>query len=237
MTAGGPILVIDTATTRAVIALGDPDGMLLEQRGWTAGYRHGEELLVRIDGLLADRGVALADLGAIVVGTGPGAFTGLRVGIATAKGLAHALRLPIAGVASSAALSAAARTIAGSDEIVLLQPAGPNDLVVVRPGEAARIIAGGADPGLRDGERLAAVDLAGRADEEACTLGDAAVEGLAGAMLAAAAPRLAAGDADDLATLVPEYVTLPRGVRLAITDEGVEVSGAASKAASRRATS
>ncbi|HEY4752753.1 MAG TPA: tRNA (adenosine(37)-N6)-threonylcarbamoyltransferase complex dimerization subunit type 1 TsaB, partial [Candidatus Limnocylindrales bacterium] len=118
MTAGGPILVIDTATTRAVIALGDPDGTLLEQRGWTAGYRHGEELLVRIEGLLGDSGVALADLGAVAVGTGPGAFTGLRVGIATAKGLAHALRLPIACVASSAALIDAARAVAGTDEIV-----------------------------------------------------------------------------------------------------------------------
>jgi tRNA threonylcarbamoyl adenosine modification protein YeaZ len=227
---------MDTATTRAVIALGGPDGTLLEQRGWTAGYRHGEELLVRIDGLLGDRGVPLADLGAIAVGTGPGAFTGLRVGIATAKGLAHALRLPIVGVASSGALIDAARAVAGTEAVVLLQPAGPNDLVLVRPGGAARIIAGGADPGLRDDERLVAVDLAGRADEGAVALGEAAVDGLAGAMLATAAPRLATGDADDLATLVPEYVTLPRGVRLAITDDGVEVSGA-SRAASPRAQS
>jgi tRNA threonylcarbamoyl adenosine modification protein YeaZ len=236
MTAGGPVLVIDTATTRAVIALGGQDGTLVEQRGWTAGYRHGEELLVRIEGLLGDRGVALADLGAVAVGTGPGAFTGLRVGIATAKGIAHALRLPIVGLASSAALIAAARAVAGTGEIVLLQPAGPNDLVLVRPGEAARIIAGGADPELRDGERLVAVDLAGRVDEGAVALGEAAVDGLAGAMLAAAAPRLARDGGDDLATLVPEYVTLPRGVRLAITDEGVEVSGA-SRAAPRRAGS
>jgi len=93
---GGPILVVDTATTRAVIALGTPDGVLLEQRRWVAGYRHGEELLARLEALLRDRGVAPADLGGLVVGTGPGAFTGLRVGIATAKALAHALSLPIA---------------------------------------------------------------------------------------------------------------------------------------------
>lgn len=233
MTAGGPILLIDTATTRAVIALGGADGSLLEQRGWTAGYRHGEELLARIEGLLGDRDVALADLGAIVVGTGPGAFTGLRVGIASAKGLAHALRLPIAGIASSSALIDAARAVAGTDEVVLVQPAGPNDRVLVRPGEAPRILVGGADSELKDGERLVAVDLAGREDEGAVALGEAAVDGLAAAMLAAAASRLATGAADDLATLVPEYVTLPRGVRLAITDEGVEVSGSGA-AASRR---
>ena len=109
MTAGGPLLAIDTATTRAVIALGSPDGAVVEARDWVAGYRHGEELLVRIDGLLRDRAVALADLGGLIVGTGPGAFTGLRVGIATAKGLAHALRLPIVGVPTGAALLAAVR--------------------------------------------------------------------------------------------------------------------------------
>ncbi len=227
MTAGGPILLIDTATTQAVIALGATDGTLLEQRRWTAGYRHGEELLVRIAGLLADRGVTLADLGAIAVGTGPGAFTGLRVGIATAKGLAHALRLPIVGVATGRSLLDAVRAAmppAGTP--VLLQPAGPNDRVMVRTEEAARILPGGTDPDLAAGERLVAVDLAGRADADAVRLGEAAVDGLAAAMLTSAARRIAADDADDLATLVPEYVTLPRGVRMPPTDAGVELSGA-----------
>ena len=105
-----------------------------------------------IDALLTDRGVALADLGAIAVGTGPGAFTGLRVGIATAKGLAHALSLPIVGVATGVR---AARRGSGRDpgrrrRLVLLQPAGPNDRVVVRRGEAARILPGGTEP---DGRR------------------------------------------------------------------------------------
>ena len=227
MTAGGPILLIDTATTRAVIALGAPDGTLIEQRSWTAGYRHGEELLARIEGLLADRGVATAQLGAIAVGTGPGAFTGLRVGIATAKALAHALGLPIVGVATGAALLDAAHVAApDAGHRVLVQPAGPNDRVLVRPGQPARILPGGAEPDLAADERLVAVDLPGRAADAAVALGEAAVAGLAAAMLATAARRLGAGDADDLARLVPEYVTLPRGVRLALPEDGVEVSGA-----------
>lgn len=227
MTAAGPILLIDTATTRAVIALGRADGSLVERRSWTAGYRHGEELLARIEGLLADQGVAPGALGAIAVGTGPGAFTGLRVGIATAKGLAHALGLPIVGIATGIALLdavASAASVEGASP-VLLQPAGPNDRVVVRRGEAPRILPGGTDPELAAGEPLVAVDLAGRADDAAVALGDAAVEGLAAAMLATAATRLAAGAANDLATLVPEYVTLPRGVRMPPPDQGVEVSG------------
>jgi tRNA threonylcarbamoyladenosine biosynthesis protein TsaB len=224
VTAGGPILLIDTATTRAVIALGSTDGRLIEARTWTAGYRHGEELLARIEALLLERAIVPAALGGLVVGTGPGAFTGLRVGIATAKGLAHALRLPIAGVVTGSALLSAAGD--GADgPVMLLQPAGPSDRVVSRAGERPVILPGGTDPELRPGERLVAVDLAGRAPEEAVERGDAAHEGLAAAMLAAGAARLAAGQADDLARLVPEYVTLPRGIRDAPGDDAVELTG------------
>jgi tRNA threonylcarbamoyl adenosine modification protein YeaZ len=243
VTAGGPLLAIDTATTHAVIALGAVDGTLIDSRTWVAGYRHGEELLARIEALLGDHDLGPADLGAIVAGTGPGAFTGLRVGIATAKALAHALRLPIVGVATGSALlasaavawgvedtTAAPRDADGTDSnptFVLLQPAGPNDRVLVRPGEAPRILPGGTDPDLRPGERLVAVDLEGRAADEAVTFGAKAVDGLAAALVAVAATRLAAGDHDDLARLVPEYVTLPRGIRAAPPDGGVEMSGGA----------
>jgi tRNA threonylcarbamoyl adenosine modification protein YeaZ len=223
VTAGGPLLAIDTATTRAVIALGAPDGSPADARSWVAGYRHGEELLARIEALLADHGVAPAALGGVIVGTGPGAFTGLRVGIATAKGLAHALALPIVGVATGQALI----TAAGGGAAVLLQPAGPSDRVLTRPGEHPVILAGGTDPQLREGERLVAVDLEDRADAGATALGETAHAGLAAALLAEGARRIAAGDADDLAALVPEYVTLPRGVREAPAGGGVELSGGA----------
>jgi tRNA threonylcarbamoyl adenosine modification protein YeaZ len=225
VTAGGSLLAIDTATTRAVIALGTPDGGVIEARSWVAGYRHGEELLARIEALLGDRAVAPATLGGLVVGTGPGAFTGLRVGIATAKGLAHALGLPIVGVATGSALLAATGDAARA---VLLQPAGPSDRVLSRDGEASRILVGGTDPDLRAGERLVAVDLDGRAPVAAVALGNAAHAGLAAALLAAGAARLGRGDADDLARLVPEYVTLPRGVLAKLPDEAVEVTGGAS---------
>jgi len=231
VTAGGPILVVDTATTRAVIALGTPKGLLLEQRSWVAGYRHGEELLVRLEALLRDRAVSPADLGGLVVGTGPGAFTGLRVGIATVKGLAHALALPLVGIATGHALidAAAAATGRSPDAIVLLQPAGLADRVLSRSGEPPRILPGGMEPELdhsgAQADTLVAVDLDGRAPLDATALGETARDGLATALLAVGAARLAAGDADDLARLVPEYVTLPRGVRAALADSGVELSG------------
>ncbi len=155
-----------------------------------------------------------------MVGTGPGAFTGLRVGLATAKGLAHALRLPIVGISTAEALLAAA-----PEGEVLVQPAGPSDRVVTRRGEGPRILPGGTDPDLAAGERLVAVDLAGRAPDDAVARGDAAHAGLAASLLAAGAARLASGDADDLARLVPEYTTLPRGVRERLPDDAVEVTG------------
>jgi len=233
MTAPGRILVIDTATTRAVIALGDADGTVLEQDAWAAGYRHGEELLGRIEALFAFADQVPAALGGIVVGTGPGAFTGLRVGIATAKGLAHALKLPIAGVPTASALLAAAASVAGiapePGSIALLQPAGLSDRVLSRPGSAPVILPGGTDPELGPGERLVAVDLDGRAPVKASALGAWAHEGLAAALLAAGAARFTAGDPDDLAELVPEYVTLPRGVRTALPDSAVDVTGGGSR--------
>jgi len=226
VTAGGPVLVIDTATTRAVIALGTADGSLVEARSWVAGYRHGEELLARIESLLGDRAVGGRDLGGIIVGTGPGAFTGLRVGLATAKGIAHAFGLPIAGVATAGALLHASAAAGDLDAgtLVLLQPAGLSDRVVSRLGAAPVILPGGEEPDLAGGRTLIALDLAGRAPDEAVVLGEAAHAGLAGALLADGAPRLASGG-DDLARLVPEYVTLPRGVPGALPDDGVEITG------------
>jgi len=211
---GRPILVIDTATTRAIIGLADAAGRIVAADGWSAGYRHGEELLARIDALLAVAGVRLADLGAIVIGLGPGAFTGLRVGLATAKGLAHGLAIPIVGLSTGATLLAALDDDPASPEPrALLLPAGPSDQVVVDPDRRARLVPGGVDPDLDPGWTLAALDLAGRAPDEALARGERARDGLAAALARIGAERLARGDASDLATLVPEYVTLPRGVR------------------------
>lgn len=215
---GGWLLAIDTATSRVVVAAATPDGSLLGATSWSAGHRHGERLLPAIEDLRAELGLAREDVAGIVVGTGPGAFTGLRVGIATAKGLAHALGVPIAGVSTGEALVAAA-TVDGTPgevagPVVLLLPAGPSDRVVVSDG-TARLLPGGHEPETAAGVRLVAVDLDGRAPADASARGERAREGLAAALVRIGAARLARGDADDLARLVPDYVTLPRGVRAA----------------------
>jgi tRNA threonylcarbamoyladenosine biosynthesis protein TsaB len=181
---------------------------------WLAGHRHGETLLPTLGRVLGENNVRRSRLRAIVVGTGPGTFTGLRVGVATAKGLAHGLGIPILGIATSAALldvAAVALDAPGTDGLALLMPAGPQDRVLVHAGRPVRLAAG-EEPSLEPGMTVVAVDLAGRAPAEASAIGEQALAGLGSALLRLGARRLAEGDTDDLAGLVPEYVTLPRGI-------------------------
>lgn len=205
------ILAIDTATTQVVIATGSPSGVADGMSTWTAGYRHGETLLPSIGRFLGEQNIRRSRLTGIVVGTGPGAFTGLRVGLATAKGMAHGLGIPVAGVSTGEALLAAS----GATQPVLLLPAGPSDRLVVRPGEPAVPLPAGQEPEIRDGETVIAVDLEGRAPADALERGDAARARLGHELIRLGAERLRGAGPNDLETLVPDYVTLPRGVRAA----------------------
>jgi tRNA threonylcarbamoyl adenosine modification protein YeaZ len=216
------VLGIDTATSRIVVAASGPDGTLLGATTWEAGYRHGEQLLPAVGRLHGELNLRRSRIAAIVVGTGPGAFTGLRVGLATAKALAHSLDRPIIGVSTGEALIAAAAAASPADDssggeppspVVLILPAGPSDRLVVRQGRPPELLPGGMDPELSAGEVLVAVDLVGRAPPDASARGDRARDGLAAALMRFGAARWAAGETDDLARLVPDYVTLPRGVR------------------------
>lgn len=205
------ILAFDTATTQVVVATGTPDGEVDGITTWAAGYRHGETLLATIGRVLGEQNIRRSRLTGIVVGTGPGAFTGLRVGIATAKGLAHGLGVPIVGVSTAEALLAAVTGLDG--RAVLLLPAGPSDRIAVRPGGRPELLPGGTEPDLAPGDRLVAVDLEGRAPIDAIERGATARAGLGRALLELGASRLREDQPDDLAELVPDYVTLPRGVR------------------------
>jgi len=220
------ILALDTATTRIVVATGLPDGRIDGLTTWPAGYRHGETLLPAIGRFLGEQNIRRSRLTAIVVGTGPGAFTGLRVGLATAKGLAHGLGIPIVGVSTGQALIVAARATRNDmpgdviGEPVILLPAGPNDRILVRHARPPELLVVGTEPALGPDEELVAIDLEGRADAQALERGEAARAGLGAALIELGAARLRRDDTDDLAGLVPEYVTLPRGV----TAETGEVS-------------
>lgn len=102
------ILGISTSTARVGCAIGGHEGILGAVHS-SRGKRHAETLTPAIEFLCRQTRVELADIGAIAVDLGPGLFTGLRVGVAAGKALAHARRLPMIGVTSLDLLAFALR--------------------------------------------------------------------------------------------------------------------------------
>ena len=93
------VLGLETATTQVGCAVGDNDGPVASFH-LSRGRRHTETLAPAIDYLFRQADISLADVGVIAVDIGPGLFTGLRVGVATGKALAMALRIPMVGLTS-----------------------------------------------------------------------------------------------------------------------------------------
>ncbi|MXG89372.1 tRNA (adenosine(37)-N6)-threonylcarbamoyltransferase complex dimerization subunit type 1 TsaB [Nocardioides flavescens] len=91
------LLTFDTATPLVTVALHDGDEVVRELVS-ELPMRHGEQLAPLVDTALREQGLVRQDLTAIGVGVGPGPFTGLRVGLVTARTLAYALEIPVYGV-------------------------------------------------------------------------------------------------------------------------------------------
>jgi tRNA threonylcarbamoyladenosine biosynthesis protein TsaB len=95
------ILAIDTATPAVTAGIVKLDGLeVLAERVTVDARAHAEQLTPNVLAALADAGLSVDDLEAVVVGCGPGPFTGLRVGMATAAAYGHALGIPVHGVCS-----------------------------------------------------------------------------------------------------------------------------------------
>jgi len=101
-------LGIDTATSRGSLALAR-SGELVAEIPLLERSEHARELIVRLHRLLEEKGLQPSDLRGVGVSVGPGSFTGVRIGMATAKGLAYALRVAAAGMSTLEALARAAR--------------------------------------------------------------------------------------------------------------------------------
>lgn len=95
------VLAIDTATPAVTAGIVNLDGVeVLAERVTVDARAHAEQLTPNVLGALADANRTVNDLSAVVIGCGPGPFTGLRVGMATAAAYGHALGIPVHGVCS-----------------------------------------------------------------------------------------------------------------------------------------
>ncbi|BCP55866.1 tRNA (adenosine(37)-N6)-threonylcarbamoyltransferase complex dimerization subunit type 1 TsaB [Kaistia sp. 32K] len=123
------LLAIDTALENCSVALEAGGTVFLRER--TIGKGHAELLMPEIAAVLAEAGVSAGSLTRIIVSVGPGSFTGLRVGISAARGLALVNRIPVVGVTtleSHAALAARERPEGDDRPILALLPARGDEL-------------------------------------------------------------------------------------------------------------
>jgi tRNA threonylcarbamoyladenosine biosynthesis protein TsaB len=104
-------LALDTAAPVGTLALVDQDQGILAESSLPAGEPHSKQLMPEIDRMFSQTGIIIHDLDLIAVGLGPGSFTGLRIGLAAAKGLALAANKPLVGVGT---LDTLARSFKGA---------------------------------------------------------------------------------------------------------------------------
>lgn len=112
------LLAFDTATPAVTVALHDGSAVVAHESA-VDSRRHGELLSPAIAKVLATAGAGPQDLTAIAVGTGPGPYTGLRVGLVTAKVLGSALGIDVDGICTLDVIAAQARHEAGGREFVV----------------------------------------------------------------------------------------------------------------------
>ena len=107
-----PVLALDTATDHVALGVGDLDapGRVIAARDFPAPRAANTVLTAEIERVLASADIMPRDLAAVVCGRGPGSFTGVRIGVATAKGIAHALGVPLVGVGTLDAVARRANT-------------------------------------------------------------------------------------------------------------------------------
>jgi tRNA threonylcarbamoyladenosine biosynthesis protein TsaB len=112
------ILSLDTASERGSIALLD-DGVVTAELRLDSRETHSARLLAGIEYLLRTAGWKLGGVGLVVAGAGPGSFTGIRIGVATAQGLAQSLNVPLAGISGLDAMAHQLRGLEGRVGVVM----------------------------------------------------------------------------------------------------------------------
>jgi tRNA threonylcarbamoyladenosine biosynthesis protein TsaB len=213
------VLGIETATALGGVALVAPEGLLAEQT-LRSVESHSERILPAAEGLLRALGATVRDLAAVAVSSGPGSFTGLRTGVASAQGLAFALGVPLYGVPTLAALAAGAPPGEGVVCAVLnarrgelfrclfrVEPGGPVPLGAEESVPLERFTAGLPPGCLVLGEPPPALRAPGAAALAGLRLAPAHLNHPRAAAVAfSGLGRLRAGDPGDPADLRPRYL-------------------------------
>ena len=203
------VLALDTATPASTAALVEvtADGLAgIAERRTVDPRAHGEKLAPEIAGVLAEAGVRAADLGAIVAGLGPGPFTGLRVGLATAASMGQALGIPTYGVCSLDGLGRAA----GPGRVLIATDARRREVYFAAYRDGVRTFG---PEVARPGDVLTAIAQARSADgERAATPASAADGGRAGTPASAVdGERVGTPAADQERTATPHLVDRAAG--------------------------
>ncbi len=209
------ILALETSGDISSIALWE-DGEVVAEDTFPSKMTICEQLAPRIGALLGTSRLADARLDAIAVSSGPGSFTGLRVGLATAKALGHCLDLPVIGISTPLALAAETQPAVG-EQIWVLQPARKGKCYI------SRFIAN------KDGSvsALAAPEIvtSDEARKQAAARGALLVETgppQAATIASLAAPLVKTVTGDEHLTLRPTYVGKSQAERTLGVDLGLD---------------
>jgi tRNA threonylcarbamoyl adenosine modification protein YeaZ len=135
------LLAFDTATPAVTVALHDGTHVLAETTTVDA-RRHGELLASSIDAVLTEAGAGRLDITAVAAGTGPGPYTGLRVGLVTARVLGSALGVPVYGVPTLDVIAADAAAGAGGREFIVATDARRREVYWARYDATGRRLDG-----------------------------------------------------------------------------------------------
>ena len=158
------LIAFDTATPAVTVALHDGTHVLAETTTLDA-RRHGELLASSIDAVLAEAGAGRLDITAVAAGTGPGPYTGLRVGLVTARVLGSALGVPVYGVCTLDVIAADAAKAAGGREFLVATDARRREVYWARYDAQGSRLDGPAVGIPADVAELAAASQGGRTSQ------------------------------------------------------------------------
>ena len=99
------ILALDTSTKNCSVALFNGNKIIALKEKNSDGYAHAEKLTLFIEEVIKSANLTLKEIKAIAISKGPGSYTGLRIGVSTAKGLCYALDIPLVAISTLRAMA------------------------------------------------------------------------------------------------------------------------------------